>query len=128
MLDIINHEKKTSKIILLSSSINPPIDFLKEKFWIEWFSSKLEEKDWKYTWKVLTPLWWKKETVFEKIMFDLKEYRKIDFYTDNHDDYNLIKYLNQQNNNLKIYIKSYWNKKYWIRFFSNNRINYEFVD
>lgn len=128
MLKIINNEKKSFKVILLSSSINPPIDFLKKKLWIEWFSSTLEEKDGKYTWKILQPLWWKKEIVFEKQLFNLKDYREINYYTDNHNDTNLIKYLKEKNNNLKIYIKSYWNKKYWDNFFSNNKIKYEYLD
>jgi len=128
ILKIINKEKSTSKIILLSSSINPPIDFLKQKFWIEWFSSRLEEKNWKYTWKVSQPLWWKKEIIFEKKLFNLNKYQQINFYTDNHDDTNLIKYLYRQNKNLKIYIRLYWNKKYWDKFFTINKINYEFMD
>lgn len=128
MLEIINHEKKASRIILLSSSINPPIDFLKEELWIEWFSSILEEKNGIYTWKVLQSLWWKKEEVFKNKYFDLNKYQKIEFYTDNHDDINLIKYLYKQNDNLKIYIMSYWNKKYWDDFFYINKINYEFMD
>ncbi len=128
ILEIINHEKKSSKIILLSSSINPPIDFLKDKFWIEWFSSILEEKDWKYTWEVLQPLWWKKEIIFKNKLFELKKYNQIDFYTDNHDDINLIKYLSKKNRNLKIFIMSYRDKKYWNNYFTSNKISYEFMD
>lgn len=128
MLTIINRERKTSKIILLSSSINQPIDYLKYKFGIDWFSSKLEEKNWKYTWKILLPLWWRKETIFEKNYFSLIWYKEINYYTDNHDDINLIKYFNRKNNNLKIYIRSYWNKKYWNNFFSINWIKHEYLD
>ena len=128
ILTIINHEKKSSKIILLSSSINPPIDFLKNKLCIEWFSSILEEKDWKYTWEVLQPLRWKKEIIFENKMFELKKYDQIDLYTDNHDDVNLIKYFSKQTDNLKIYIMSHWDKKYWNNFFIFNKISYEFMD
>ena len=112
MLKIINKSLKSSKIIMLSASINPPIDFLKEKFWIEGFSSILQEKNWKYTWKVLQPLWWNKEKIFMENNLNLENYNKIDFYTDNHDDINLIKYLYKKNRNLKIWIMSYWNKKY----------------
>lgn len=127
MLELINREKTSSKIIFLSSSINPPIDFLQDKFWISSFSSKLEEKDWKYTWKILKPLWWKKEIIFDEWMIDLKEYGKIDFYTDNINDSWLIKYLNIHHKQFKVYIVPYDNKKYWNKYFSNNNINYEFV-
>lgn len=127
MLEIINNEKTSSKVIFLSSSINPPIDFLQSKFWVDWFSSKLEEKDWKYTWKVLQPLWWKKQTVFEEWRIDLEKYEKIKFYTDNTNDSWLIKYLNENYGDVKFYIVPYQNKKYWNNFFSTNKINYEFI-
>lgn len=128
MLKIINEGKDTSKIVFLSSSINPPIDFLQDKFWVEWFSSILEEKNWIYTWKVLQPLWWKKEIIFEEWKINLNEYEKIEFYTDNMDDSWLIKYLDKYHNNVNIFIVPYKNKKHWNKFFSNNKIKYEFMD
>lgn len=128
MLEIINKEKRTSKVIFLSSSINPPIDFLERKFKVDSFSSKLEEKNWIYTWKVLEPLWWRKEIVFKNKKFDLKNYEEIKFYTDNLDDINLIRYFSKNNKDLKIYIRSYWDKKYWDDFLNINKIKYEYLD
>lgn len=126
ILKIINHEKKLSKVILLSSSINPPIDFLKEKFWIEWFSSTLEEKDGKYTWRVLQSLWWKKELLFKEWKINLDKYKKIELYTDNLDDVWLIKFLNAYWD-FFVYIIIHHNRKYWNKFFSINNINHEFI-
>lgn len=128
MLEIINKEKRTSKVIFLSSSINPPIDFLERKFKVDSFSSKLEEKNWIYTWKVLEPLWWRKQTIFEEWKIDLNTYEEIEFYTDNIDDSWLIKYLSNHHCNVNIFIVPYKNKKYWNKFFSTNKIHHEFMD
>lgn len=128
MLDIIKKENGNSKIILLSSSINPPIDFLKNKYKINWFSSILEEKDWVYTWKTSLSLRWQKELVFKRNMVNLDDYERVSFYTDNVDDIWLINYLNEHHKNVNIYIVPYKNKKYWNKYFSINKINHEFVD
>ena len=128
MLKIINKKKGSSKIVFLSSSINPPIDFLQNKFWVDWFSSKLEEKNWKYTWKVLQPLWWRKQTIFEEWKIDLNVYEEIEFYTDNINDSWLIKYLCNRHSNVNIFIIPYKNKKYWNKFFRTNKICHEFMD
>ena len=128
MFSLINSEKKKSKVILLSASINQPIDYLKNKFWIEWFSSILEEKAWIYTWKVIQSLRWNKESIFIEWKFSLNNYDSICFYTDNLDDVWLINYLNNHHKDINICIIPYKNKKYWKRFFNSNNINYEFLD
>lgn len=128
MFDLIKSEKNRSKVILLSASINQPIDFLKSKFWIEWFSSVLEEKNGIYTWNVEEPLRWNKESIFEKWYLKLSNYSWITFYTDNLDDIWLIRYLNNHNKNVNICIVPYRNKKYWNNYFINNKYKYEFVD
>ena len=127
MLEIINKEKSKAKIILLSASINQPIDYLKDKFQIEWFSSILEEKDGFYTWRVQQSLWWNKEQIFKKWKVNLNNYWSVDLYTDNIDDCWLIKYLNDHCKCVIIHIIPYKNKRYWNKFFTVNKINYEFM-
>lgn len=128
MFDLIESEKNKSKVILLSASINQPIDFLKNKFWVEWFSSVLEEKNGIYTWNVTESLRWKKESIFERWYFKIDEYQWIIFYTDNLDDVWLIKYLNDHNKDVHICIVPYKNKKYRNNFFTINKYKYEYVD
>lgn len=128
MLDVISKERWKSKIILLSASINQPIDYLKNKFQLEWYSSILEEKNGLYTWRVIQSLWWNKESIFEKWKINLNKYSQIDFYTDNWNDVWLIKYLGNHHSCVFIHIIPYKNKRYWNKFFSINKINYEFMD
>lgn len=118
---------KDNDIVLLSAAINPPVDFLKNKFNINWFSSILEEKDWIYTWKIINPLRWKKETIFRNRKLDIGSYKYVDLITDNIDDINLIEYLNKGTKNFKAYIKPYKNNSFRIKYFNSNHINYEFI-
>lgn len=123
---VIDNNKKENKIILLSAAINPPIDFLKKKLNIEWFSSKLEERQWIYNWNFEISLWWKKELIFQKWIFIINWYKSITLYTDNKDDINLMLYLKKQCSNFKSIIIPYQNKDYWENILSKNNINYEF--
>lgn len=116
-----------SKVIFLSAAINPPIDFLKKKFWIDGFSSVLEEKSWIFTWKFVRNLWWQKESIFINNEIPLKTYEHIELYTDNIDDCNLILYLNKETKYLKVNIIPYKNIKYRRKFLNSFNINYEFI-
>jgi phosphoserine phosphatase len=112
---------------LLSASINPPIDYLKERYNLKWFSSLLEEKDWEYTGNLIMWLWGEKEKVFKEKLLNIEKYAEIEFYTDNKDDISLMNYFLAQNKKLKIYVIPYNNKKYWKDYFSKSKIKYEFV-
>ncbi len=128
MKNIINTEKKLwSHMILLSASINPPIDYLSEKLWIRSYSSKLEEEKWIYTWKV-SPLRWKKERIFINNHIKLSEFSTIELYTDNIDDVWLIKYLKRNSLWLYVHILPYENKRYWEKFFKLYDIKHDMMD
>lgn len=113
--------------ILLSASINPPIDYLKEKYHLKWFSSQLEEQNWIYTGKLLRSLRGEKEKIFQEGLFTLESYKEVDFYTDNQDDTPLINYLNKLGKDLKVYIIPYNNKWYRKDYFNLTKIAYEFI-
>lgn len=129
MDDIIKTQKNNNKIILLSASINPPIDYLKSIYWIEWFSSILEVKDWFYTWRINMPLWWEKEKIFSKKIFNLDKYEKTELYTDNFDDTSLIKFLDTNSKLTIVHIvltSGNW-KNYRNKFFNSYKIEHEFI-
>lgn len=114
-------------IYLLSASINPPIDLLKDNIDVSWFSSTLEEKNWIYTWKLTLDLLWKKENIFFSKKLNIDNYDEIEFFTDNQEDISIINYLNQHNKNFKINIILKNNKNYWDNYFKNKKIKYEFI-
>jgi len=124
---IIEDNRINNKIILLSAAVNPPIDFLKKKLNLEWYSSKLVEKKWIYNWKFQISLRWKKELIFQKWIFKINWYESIRLYTDNKDDINLMLYLKNQCTNFKSMIIPYKNKDYWEKILPKNDINYEFI-
>jgi phosphoserine phosphatase len=121
-------EKEKSDVLLLSASINPPIDGLKEKYQLSGFSSLLEEKNGVYTGRTTLALRGAKEQIFEKQLFDLAPYEEIEFYTDNRDDIGLMEYLQSKGKKLKIYIIPYHNRNYRTTYFTSHPINYEFMD
>ena len=108
---IINENNSWSHIVLLSAAINPPIDYLSKEIWIESYSSKLKESKWFYTWDIV-PLWWKKEKVFRDDCIKLSKYSNVELYTDNKDDINLMKFLNENNSLFYVHILPYKNTKY----------------
>jgi hypothetical protein len=60
-------------------------------------------------------------------LLNLEKYNEIEFYTDNKDDISLIDYFLIQNKKLKVYIVPYNNIDYWKNYFSNIKIEYEFI-
>ena len=128
MKNILKNRIKDSKCIFLSASINQPIDFLKNKFWLEWFSSVLETRNGIYTWKTNISLRWNKEYVFQSWLFNLWDFDNTIYYTDNIDDVWVIKYLNDNSKIFTVNIIPYSNKIFWENFFSTNEIRHEFTD
>lgn len=127
---IIEHKDKWDKIVLVSASINPPIDMLWNYLWVEYFSSELEEKKWIYTWKVKKDLLWNKETLLISKKLDISKYDNVSFYTDNLSDIWLIMFIQKFSKNSKFYliIKSEKKRNKWLKLLHSNKIkNYEFI-
>ncbi len=122
--------KKRGDVILLSASINPPINLLANKYKINAFSSLLEQHNNVYTWDLLLDLLGKKEIIFEKWMIDLEQYTTIELYTDNKDDINLINFLYDTRKKVSVKIIPYNNLNYWqesLSIFNSSNFNYEFM-
>lgn len=92
---IIEHKDKWDKTILVSASINPPIDMLGNYLWIDYYSSKLEEKNWIYTGRIKIDLLWNKEHLLASNELDVSKYDKVVFYTDNLSDIWFIKAIQE---------------------------------
>ncbi len=128
LINISEIEKyKNEKIILLSASINQPIEILANKFKFDYFCSKLEVKNWIYTWKYIFDLLWKKEIIFEQKFFNILWFDKIIFYTDNMEDISLINYFLKKNKSLELYIVKLKNEDYWNQKLKNKKLKYEFI-
>ena len=127
---IIENKDKWDKIVLVSASINPPIDMLWKYLWVEYFSSKLEEKKWIYTWKVEKDLLWNKESLLVLKKLDISKYDNVSFYTDNLSDIWFITFIQKLSKNSKFYliIKSEKIKNKWLKLLYSSSIkNYEFI-
>ncbi len=127
---IINHKKVGDKVVLVSASVNPPIDMLWNYLWVNHFSSELEENKWMYTWKVKRDLLWNKESLFFSKELDITQYNNVSFYTDNLSDIGFISKIQElaKNSNFFIVIKSEKIKSKRLKILSSNSImNYEFI-
>ena len=127
---IIEHKDKWDKVILVSASINPPIDMLWDYLWIDYFSSKLEERNWIYTWKAEKDLLWNKESLLIWNKLNILEYDKIIFYTDNLSDIWFISKIQWAAKKCHFFliIKSEKMKNQRLRLLDSNWIkNYEFI-
>ncbi len=132
VLDMIMcHKKKWDKVVLISASINPPIDMIGNYLWVDYFSTVLEEdKKWMYTWKFVEDLLWNKESLLENNMLNIKRFDDVAFYTDNLSDINFIKKIQTLSKNAKFYliVKSDKIKNKRLNLLhSNNIVNYEFI-
>lgn len=128
---IIDHKNKWDKVVLVSASINPPIDMLSNYLWIEHYSSILEEnKEWKYTWKIKNDLLWNKESLLKTKKLNLKKYNNVVFYTDNLSDIWFIKAIQRLAKSYKFYLiikhEKIRNKRTNL-LHTNNIKNYEFI-
>jgi phosphoserine phosphatase len=106
MLKMIDKEKKNkNKVIIISSSIDPPIKELAAILNIEYISSELEVKNRKYTGKLKKDLLGKKEKALKLFLYDLNN---SSIYSDNFEDLNFMKNFGE------IYPVVYgFNKKLW---------------
>ncbi len=128
--DLIKYRDIWDKVILLSASINPPIQILWEYLWIETYSSILNLKNWIYTWKVKYDLLGNKQEILEKKDINIKNFSETIFYTDNLEDIWLIQYIKNHVKKYKIYIKINDKKNHKKRqkiLLNNNILNYEFI-
>ena len=128
--NIIDHKDKWDKVVLVSASINPPIDMLWNYLWIDYYCSQLEEKDWIYTWRIKKDLLWNKESLLISKELDINKYETIVFYTDNLSDIWFIKYIqnSSKNSKFKIIIKPEKLRKTRSKLLHSNNIrNYEFI-
>lgn len=127
---IIEHNNKWEKVVLVSASINPPVDMLWNYLWIDYYSSILEEKNWIYTWKIKNDLLWNKESLLISKELDINKYETVVFYTDNLSDIWFIKSIQNLSKNSKFYIvlkpEKLKNKRLKL-LNSNNIKNYEFI-
>jgi hypothetical protein len=127
---IIEYKEEWNNVILVSASINPPIDMLWNYLRIDYFSSTLEEKNWIYTWKVKNDLLWNKESLLKSNKLNVQEYKHVTFYTDNLSDIWFIKSIQNISENSKFYIilkpKKLKDKRLNL-LHSNNIKNYEFI-
>lgn len=127
---IIEHKDKWDKIVLVSASINPPIEMLWNYLRVEYFSSELEEKKWIYTWRVKKDLLWNKESLLVLKKLDISKYDNVSFYTDNLSDIWFITFIQKLSKNSDFYliIKSKKIENKWLKLlYSNNIKNYEFI-
>jgi phosphoserine phosphatase len=127
---IIEHKNKWDKVVLVSASVNPPIDMLWSYLWVDYFSSELEEKDWIYTWKVKEDYLWNKESLFVSKKLDNSKYDNVSFYTDNLSDIWFITFIQKlsKNSNFYLIIKSERIKNKRLKLLHSNNIkNYEFI-
>lgn len=127
---IIKHKDKWDKVILVSASINPPIDMLGNYLWIDYYSSILEEKKWIYTWRTKNDLLWNKECLLNSKELNINNYDNVAFYTDNLSDIWFIKSIQNLSKNSTFYIilkpEKLKNKRLKL-LNSNNIKNYEFI-
>jgi phosphoserine phosphatase len=126
-IKVITDKQNSEDIILLSASINPPVEELSKFLNIKCYSSILDIKEWIYTWKLSLDLLWKKESIFKDFIKLKKNYTLIELYTDNEEDISLIDFLRSKEINLKIKIVVNNNKHYWDSYFSNKDLNYEYI-
>ncbi len=127
---IIDHKNKWDKVVLVSASINPPIDMLWSYLRVDYFSSELEEKDWIYTWKIKEDYLWNKESLFLSKKLDISKYDNVSFYTDNLSDIWFITFIQKlsKNSNFNLIIKSEKIKNKRLKLLHSNNIrNYEFI-
>lgn len=127
---IIQHKEKWDKVILVSASINPPIEMLWKFLWVDYFSSELEEKEGVYTWKCVQDLLWCKENLLLFKNLDISQYKRICFYTDNLSDIGFIIKIWKISKHSKFYLivkSENMKKKRQKLLSSNNIVNYEFI-
>ena len=127
---IIEYKEEWNNVILVSASINPPIDMLWSYLWVDYFSSILEEKWWVYTWRVINDLLWNKESLFLSKKLDISKYDNVLFYTDNLTDIWFITFIQKlsKNSNFYLIIKSEKIKNKRLKLLHSNDIkNYEFI-
>lgn len=129
ILDLMeNYIKNENEVILVSASINIPIDMLSKYLGCKSYSSKLEKINWIYTWKVMKDLLQNKESIIYDKKLDISKYNSCQFYTDNLTDIWFIVEIqkNIPNSKFSLVLKS--NKQEWLSILSVNKIiNYEFI-
>lgn len=127
---LIEHRNLGEKVVLISASINPPIEILWEHLWVDTYSSKLIVKNGRYTGKIEYDLLGKKENVLGKWNIDINWFSEIIFYTDNFDDWWLIKYIRDNFQTYKVFlvinnVKTVTKRKAFLH--DNKILNYEFI-
>ena len=131
-----NHEhfliekQKWKTIILVSASIDPPIQILAEFLSVPYYASKLEQKNNILTWSVTEDLQGRKESIFKDNRINLNDYKKISFYTDNKEDISLISYLHKTKKleKVNIILLSQDDRLYREHYFTSLKFtNYEYL-
>jgi len=124
ILDIIKKEKyDKDKIILISASIDPPIIEIAKKLGIkEFFSSKLEIIDGKYTGKLKLDLLGKKELILKRKLKKIN-FLNSSFYSDNIEDLTIMKIIPDS----RVIINSPEKLKSWKKILKYDCIKTEFI-
>ena len=131
-----NHEhfliekQKWKTIILVSASIDPPIQILAEFLSVPYYASKLEQKNNILTWSFTEDLQGRKESIFKENKINLNNYKEISFYTDNKEDISLISYLykTKKLSKVNIILLSENDRSYRDHYFTSLKFtNYEYL-